>query len=56
MGECGGYMNWTWTDRHDSEYKCNSKPKVITSNCKWRFVIEPCSDDMLPEGCKWIGK
>ena len=21
--ECGGYMNWTWTDEHHSEYVCS---------------------------------
>ena len=20
--ECGGFMNWTWTDSHHSKFKC----------------------------------
>ena len=32
-----------------------SLPKV-SSGCTWRCVIEPCSDDMLPDGCRWIGR
>ena len=32
-----------------------SLPKV-SSGCTWRCVIEPCSDDMLPDGCRWVGR
>ena len=33
-----------------------SEPKVSYTGCTWRCVIEPCSDDMLPDGCRWIGR
>ena len=54
--ECGGYMNWIWTDEHHSKYRCNSRPKVSYTGCTWRCVVEPCSDDMLPDGCRWVGR
>ena len=54
--ECGGYMNWVWTDEHHSKYRCNSKPKVRWTGCTWKCVVEPCDDDMLPEGCRWEGR
>ncbi|SVE63143.1 uncharacterized protein METZ01_LOCUS515997, partial [marine metagenome] len=54
--ECGGYMNWVWTDEHHSKYRCNSRPKVSYTGCTWKCVIEPCDDDMLPEGCRWEGR
>ena len=27
--------------------------KPTTKRCVWKCVVEPCDDDMLPEGCVW---
>jgi hypothetical protein len=54
--ECGGFMNWEWIDEHHSKYRCNPKPEVAYTGCTWRCVVEPCSDDMLPKGCRWVGR
>ena len=29
---------------------------IVSSGCTWKCVVEPCSDDMLPDGCRWIGR
>ena len=54
--EYGGFMNWVWTDEHHSKYRCNSRPKVTYTGCTWKCNVEPCSDDMLPDGCRWVGR
>ena len=54
--ECGGFMNWEWIDEHHSKYRCNPKPEVAYTGCTWKCVVEPCSDDMLPKGCRWVGR
>ena len=43
--ECGGYMNWVWTDEHHSKYRCNSKPVVKTKPTKpksWKGTLFKC--------------
>ena len=43
--ECGGYMNWVWTDEHHSKYRCNSKPVEKTKPKKkgnWECIVPPC--------------
>ena len=43
--ECGGYMNWVWTDEHHSKYRCNSKPVVKTKPTKpksWTGTLFKC--------------
>ena len=43
--ECGGYMNWTWTDEHHTKYRCNSKPVEKTKPKKkgnWECIVPPC--------------
>ena len=43
--ECGGYMNWVWTDEHHSKYRCNSKPVKKTKpkkKGKWECIVPPC--------------
>ena len=39
-----------------TENKSSSKPKVSYTGCTWKCIVEPCDDDMLPKGCRWVGR
>ena len=47
-------------EKRDYRWLSSDQEKKTTSNvssgCTWRCVIEPCSDDMLPDGCRWVGR
>ena len=53
--ECGGFMNWVWTDEHHSKYRCKgnsfeeTKPKRDCSQ-KWECIVPPC-DFIGEDGC-----
>ena len=36
--------------------KSSTKPKVSYTGCTWKCIVEPCDDDMLPKGCRWVGR
>jgi hypothetical protein len=42
------------TGSSEEKVDFKSKPKVTYTGCTWKCVVEPCSDDMLPEGCRWV--
>ena len=57
----GEYRDCNWRKRgyedagvryKDSRWLSSFQEKK-TTGCTWKCVIEPCDDDMLPEGCRW---
>ena len=39
-----------------AENKSSTKHKVSYTGCTWKCIVEPCDDDMLPKGCRWVGR
>ena len=39
-----------------SKISTDPETKISYTGCTWECIVAPCTNDMLPKGCRWVGR